>query len=75
MDKARRQSGKLLPLKRSILISNESASRLLFRIVSIGAYLVFSETNVISIFYFHRTLVFYNTFSHFFDRFFFSKVG
>lgn len=71
MDKARRQSGKLLPLKRSILISNESASRLLFRIVSIGAYLVFSETNVISIFYFHRTLVFYNTFSHFFDRFFF----
>lgn len=71
MDKARRQSGKLLPLKRSILISNESASRLLFRIVSIGAYLVFSETNVISIFYFHPTLVFYNTFSHFFDRFFF----
>lgn len=73
MDKARRQSGKLLPLKRSILISNESASRLLFRIVSIGAYLVFSETNVISIFYFHRTLVFYNTFSHFFDRFFFLR--
>lgn len=73
MDKARRQSGKLLPLKRSILISNESASRLLFRIVSIGAYLVFSETNVISIFYFYRTLVFYNTFSHFFDRFFFLR--
>lgn len=75
MDKARRQSGKLLPLKRRyrILISNESASGLFFRIVSIGAYLVFSETNVISIFYFYRTLVFYNTFSHFFDRFFFLR--
>lgn len=64
MDKARLQGGKLLPLKRTyrILIANESASRLLFRIVSIGAYLVFSETNIISIFYFYCTPVFYDTF-------------
>lgn len=75
MDKARRQSGKLLPLKRRyrILISNESASRLLFRIVSVAAYLAFSEKNVISIFYLYRTLVFYDTFSHFFVRFFFLR--
>lgn len=75
MDKARRQSGKLLPLKRRyrILISNESASRLFFRIVSVAAYLAFSEKNVISIFYFYRTLVFYDTFSHFFVRFFFLR--
>lgn len=75
MDKARRQSEKLLPLKRRyrILISNESASRLLFRIVSVAAYLAFSEKNVISIFYLYRTLVFYDTFSHFFVRFFFLR--